>query len=228
MPPPSGPTSDRSNDASRPLDPPAPPKGPAGTGGDRGGTLMVAWRDGNAAAFDELVELYSGQVFALLTRFLGRTHPGREDMVQDVFLRVVRARDRYEPTAKFSTWLYSIVWRMCINETERGSARRAVSLDQPVGDADGSGRMRDPIDDDMPAPSSGIERGDLVRAVRSAIAELPEGQRIALVLARYHDMPYAEIADVVGSTEKAVKSSIHRARETLRDELRPLFESEVA
>lgn len=196
------------------------PAAKPGIATDRGGELMLAWRDGDAAAFDELVELYSGQVYALLTRFLGRGHAGREDLVQDVFLRVIRARDRYEPTARFSTWLYSIVWRMCINETER--PRRLARL--PQAD-DGTERE---LEGDVDGPDAGLERSDVVRAVRAAIAALPEGQRIALVLARYHDLPYAEIAEIIGSSPEAVKSTIHRARETLRAELRPLFESEVA
>lgn len=186
---------------------------------------MVRWQGGDEDAFREIVDLYSGRVYALLTRFLGRRHPGREDMVQDVFLRVVGARDRYERTARFSTWLYSIVWRMCVNETERRVGRQPLSIDaMGLGD-DGS---FEPEDDGQPLPAEGLERADVVDAVRAAIAELPETQRIAVVLARYHDMPYAEIADVVGSTEKAVKSMIHRARETLRARLQPLFESEVA
>ncbi|MEM6672459.1 MAG: RNA polymerase sigma factor [Planctomycetota bacterium] len=192
---------------------------------DRGAALMVRWQRGDEDAFRELVEAYSGRVFALLTRFLGRRHPGREDMVQDVFLRVVGARDRYEPSARFSTWLYSIVWRMCANETERRAGRAHLSLDAS-GPSDES--SFDPADESQPDAADGLERADLVHAVREAIAELPEAQRIAVVLARYHDMPYAEIAEVVGSSEKAVKSLIHRARATLRARLQPLFESEVA
>lgn len=185
---------------------------------------MLRWRDGDDAAFEELVDRYSGQVYALLTRFLGRTHPGREDMVQEVFLRVLRARDRYERTAKFSTWLYSITLRMCINETERSRARSTLSLDVPGEDG---ASMLNPPDPDAPRPEELLERGDTVGAVRAAIAALPEGQRIALVLARYHDMPYAQIAEVVGSTEKAIKSLIHRARETLRGTLAPLVQLEL-
>ena len=192
---------------------------------DRGSELMLLWQGGDEEAFREIVDLYSGQVFALLTRFLGRRHPGREDMVQDVFLRVVGARDRYEPTARLSTWLYSIAWRMCVNETERSVGRQPVSFDA-MGKEDAE--RYDPEDGQQPLPEEGLGRADIVRAVRAAIAELPETQRIAVVLARYHDMSYSEIADVVDSSEKAIKSLIHRARETLRVQLQPLFESEVA
>ncbi len=197
---------------------------PVSTARDRGGELMLRWQGGDDSAFTEIVDLYSGQVFALLTRFLGRSHPGREDMVQDVFLRVLKSRDRYEPSAKFSTWLYSIALRMSINETERSYGRGAVSLDERGPDG---GRAMDPEDVDAANPEDSMAAGDRVRAVRSAIAELPESQRVALVLSRYHGLPYAEIADVVGSSEKAIKSLIHRARETLRETLRPLVQLEL-
>lgn len=183
---------------------------------------MLAWQDGDEQAFEQLVEEYSGMVYSLLTRFLGR-RPGREDMVQEVFLRIVRARDRYQPTARFSTWLYRIVFNMAVNETQRGGARRSVSLDQPVGRED-TGTLLDLQDAGAPDPSSGLERGDAVQAVREAIAALPEKQRAALILAKYHDTPYAEIGEVLGSSEKAIKSLIHRARETLRVSLAPFLQ----
>lgn len=193
---------------------------------DRGSELMLRWRDGgDESAFDELVAEYSDQVFALLTRFLGRSHPRREDLAQEVFIRVLRARDRYEPTAQFSTWLYSIVFRMCVNETERSRARHARSLDAWPGPDDDGAPAANLTDDRAADPSDGLQSEDAVAAVRRAIAALPEKQRIAVVLARYHDMPYAEIAETLGSSEQAIKSLIHRARETLRAELQPFMES---
>lgn len=187
---------------------------------DRGGALMLRWRDrGDAEAFDELVELYAPRAHALVTRFLGRSCRNAEDLVQEVFVRIVRARDRYEPTARFSTWLYSIVFRLCVNQTQRSRDSYQVSID--AGD-EGPLAL---VDAAAPDPSAGLERGDAVSAVRHAIAALPENQRIAVVLARYHGLAYAEIAEVVGSSPKAIKSLIHRARETLRDQLRPFMEA---
>lgn len=192
---------------------------------DHGSVLMLRYQSGDESAFDQLVHQYSGHVFALLTRFLGRAHPGREDLVQEVFLRILGARERYEPTARFSTWLYSICWRICINESERSSRRHTASL-EALGGVDEKGYAIQLVDDTAPAPSDGLERGDLVLAVRSAIAALPETQRIAVVLSRYHQLSHAEIASVIDSTEKAVKSLLHRARETLRATLQPLMEDE--
>jgi RNA polymerase sigma-70 factor (ECF subfamily) len=201
--------------------PGAPAKGPSPR--DRGGEWMVAWQRGDERAFAQLVEAYSGSVWSLLTRFLG-PREGREDLVQEVFLRVVRARDRYEPTARFTTWLYRIVFNLAVNETERARATTSLELER-----DGvPSESREPVDVDGDAPDADLVRADLVAAVRAAIAALPEGQRMALVLAKYHDLSYAEIAEVLASSEKAVKSLLHRARENLRASLIPFLEQEVA
>jgi RNA polymerase sigma-70 factor (ECF subfamily) len=194
---------------------------------DSGVRLMLAYQEGDESAFDRLVEEYSGRVFALVTRFMGN-HPGREDLVQDVFLRVVRARERYQPTASFSTYLYRIVFNLCVNETQRGGGRNMVSIDASMPGGDENGKRPDFEDVKLDGPSQELEREDVVRMVREAIASLPEGQRMALILAKYHEMPYVEIAQVMDSTEKAIKSLIHRGRERLRTILAPLLEEEIA
>ena len=195
---------------------------------DPGVQWMLAYQAGDEGAFDRIVEAYSAQVFALLTRFLGQ-RPGREDLVQDVFLRVVRARDRYEPTARFSTWLYRIVFNLSVNETQRAGIKE-------VRPGDGSGALESGANDVMSEfhderiedPSERMIQNDVVQAVRTAIARLPEQQRMALVLAKYHELPYSEIATVIGSSEKAVKSLVHRARENLRESLAPYLQGEIA
>lgn len=187
---------------------------------------MLAYQAGDESAFDQLVERYSGRVFALLTRFLGRVS-GREDMVQEVFLRVIRARASYRPTARFSTWLYRIVFNLSLNETQRLSGRGELSLDAEAGDGP-DGPRSEPPDPAAVEPSAGLEHEDLIQAVRGAIARLPDNQRMALILAKYEELPYAEVAEVLGSTEKAIKSLIHRARESLRAWLAPLLLEELA
>ena len=195
---------------------------------DPGVALMLAWRGGDESSFDRLVELHTPRVWALLTRFLG-PHPGREDMVQEVFLRVIRARDRYEPTARFSTWLYRIVFNLCVNETQRAPVRPRSLDEGPLGDPfSEGGSLGEPRDEREDAPGEALEREDVVRCVREAIMALPEQQRMALVLAKYHDLPYSEIATVMESSEKAIKSLVHRARERLRELLAPLMTEELA
>lgn len=188
---------------------------------DPGVLLMLAWKAGDESAFEQLVERYAGQVWSLLTRFLGPV-PGREDLVQEVFLRVVRARDRYEPTAKLTTWLYRIVFHLAVNQTER-EGRRPLRF---VGDE--AGELLVTLEDDSVAgPDSDLAREDVVGAVRAAIARLPERQRLALILAKYDELPYSEIGVVLGISEKAVKSAVHRARESLREWLAPFVDEEV-
>jgi len=188
---------------------------------DPGAACMLAWKGGDEAAFDELVERYSGQVYALLTRFLGRRE-GREDLVQEVFLRVIKAAERYEPSARFSTWLYRIVFNLCVNETERSSRRDTLSLESDDSDDPGL----EPADERESEPTEQLERVDAVLAVRKAIQSLPDKQRMALILAKYHDVPYVEIGRILETSEKAVKSLIHRARETLRERLAPFLQGE--
>lgn len=198
---------------------------------DPGVQWMLAWRAGDERAFDRIVETYSPQVYALLTRFLG-PRANREDLVQEAFLRVIRARERYEPTARFTTWLFRIVYNLAVNETQRGVQREPLALEGFGGtraghEGDEEGAF-DVGDDGAISPSADLERDDVVQAVRKAIAMLPENQRMALILAKYEERPYVEIAEVLGSTEKAVKSLIHRARETLRATLAPYFAEEAS
>jgi len=192
---------------------------------DPGVQWMLAYQQGDESAFDRLVEAYSGQLYALFTRFLGPV-PEREDLVQDVFLRVIRARDRYQPTARVSTWMYRIAFNIAVNRTQRGGPDKA-SLDRSGGDGEDDG-PREVVDRKAVDPSGGLERSDVVRAVRSAIAALPEQQRMALILAKYEEMPYADIAVVLRSSEKAIKSMIHRARENLREQLAPFLQQELS
>ena len=179
---------------------------------------MLRYQRGDELAFDHLVERYSPRVYALLTRFLGPIQ-AREDLVQEVFLRVIRARAHYRPEARFSTWLYRIAFNLCVNESER--RRPGVSLDERAGEVHDGWQ-----DERAPAPLAALEKEDLVATVRAAIAELPARQRMALLLAKYEELPYDEVGEVLGTSEKAVKSMIHRARESLRASLSALLEEE--
>lgn len=190
---------------------------------DEGARLMLAWKAGDEAAFDRIVELYSDKLWALLTRFLG-ARPQREDLVQEVFLRLVKSKDRYEPTARFSTYLFRIAFNLAVNMGAKASERRTERLAQGENQTDPLTHLADAAAQE---PFLDLERADTVRAVRAAIAALPEQQRMALVLAKYHDLPYDQIGEVLGTSEKAVKSLVHRARENLRAALAPYMAKEV-
>ena len=190
---------------------------------DPGVQWMLAYQEGSEAAFDRIVESYSPQVYSLLTRFLGAV-PEREDLVQEVFLRVIRARDRYRPQARFSTYLYRIAFNLAVNQSERS---RSSPRDASAG-GEGDEAAAEITDTRAEEPSGSLERDDVVRAVRAAIESLPENQRMALILARYEDMAYVDIAQVLRSSEKAIKSLVHRARENLRARLAPFLEGELS
>ena len=188
---------------------------------DPGVRLMLAWQGGDEGAFERLVERYAPQVWSLLTRFLGPVR-GREDLVQEVFLRVVRTRDRYRPTAQLSTWLYRIVFHLAVNRTQRQGRRpQRVDSDTALALVEG---LPDPT---TPEPEESLARADVVTAVRTAIARLPEQQRMALILSKYDGLTFLEIGEVMGISEKAVKSTVHRARTSLRTWLASLIEEEI-
>lgn len=186
---------------------------------DRNAELLQAYAAGDSEAFDELVRRNQDRVFALLYRFLG-PRSNIEDLAQDVFLRVLKAAPRYEPRAKFTTWLYRIVFNVAVNETQRGSKRRMPSLDAPD--------MPMAVDLRVDGPVADLEGDERKALLHEAIGRLPENQRAAILLAAIDGLSLKEVAEVIDSTEKAVKSLLHRARRALRAELEPLLGVEDA
>src|SRR4029077_1318434 len=133
---------------------------------DPGVRWMLAYQAGDEGAFDRLVETYSPQVFALLTRFLG-ARSNREDMVQEVFLRVIRARERYQPAARFSTWLYRIAFNLSVNESQRVGGKEFHSADaSPSIEPRELERMDELTDERAADPGAQLAQSDIVRAVR--------------------------------------------------------------
>ena len=181
--------------------------------GREGVDWMLAYQAGSEVAFERIVQAYSPRIYALCTRFLGPIRE-REDLVQEVFLRVIRARHRYRPSARLSTWLYRITYNSALNWLQSRRARG-----HGAEDAGPDGELEDLRDPAAHPPADSMERDDVVREVRGAIARLPDQQRLALILARYHEMSLAEIGQVLGCSGKAVKSLLHRARENLRKQL---------
>lgn len=173
--------------------------------------LMLRVREGDEGAFRELVEATEDRLYGTMAKMLGGVE-GAEDLAQKVYVRIWQARGRYVPTAKFSTWMFSIMRRLVLNE-RRGRARRGAVFYDPSPDE----TPHDAVARDGPAAE--VAAGELARAIDEALAELPEEQRTAMILRRYEEMPYEEIAAVLGTTVPAVKSLLFRARETLRVKL---------
>jgi len=172
--------------------------------------LMVAFREGDTSAFDELFRRYHRKVLNLVARFLGPENPQIEDLSQEVFLRIWRSRDTYLPEARFSTWLWTITANLCINELRKKSHRETQSreaLEMQLEDS----RARE--------PASIFEGEERIRKVQQALRQLPARERVALLLSKFEGLCYEEIADVLGISMPAVKSLLFRARQRLRKKL---------
>jgi RNA polymerase sigma-70 factor (ECF subfamily) len=170
--------------------------------------LMLRFQRGDEAAFEQLVLKHQKGVLNVVYRYLGDRGAG-EDAAQEVFLKVYRARASYQPQAKFTTWLYRITVNHCLNEVRsRRSKPEGPSL---VDDLVEEGAAT--------TPDAGMNRADLRRAVKEAVDSLPENQRVAVILARYEELSYEEIAEAMQVSLEAVKSLLFRAKENLKTRL---------
>jgi RNA polymerase sigma-70 factor (ECF subfamily) len=168
--------------------------------------LMLAFRDGDAAAFDALFGRWAGRVLRYLERMV-RNAATAEDLAQEVFVRVFRARASYRPEARFSTWLYTIATRLALNELRRGPQRA------PHQSADDEAAA--PLVAELPAAEVLLDARRTGEILERAWPELPERQRSALWLAAVEGLSYAEVAAALETSEKSVKALVHRARVAL-------------
>lgn len=206
-----------------------PTGAPEGDSEDAGAALMARIRAGDQDAFAELVDRYQKVVLNAVFKFIGNRALA-EELTQDVFVRIFRAAASYERLAKFDTWLYRIVFNLCANAAEYGRRRRALSLDRPAEAADeAAGRAApEPPEPDGETPLERLERDETRHQVREAIGRLPPQQRAALIMSRYQNMPYEEVARALDTSVEAVKSLLFRARENLRERLAPYLRLPVA
>jgi RNA polymerase sigma-70 factor (ECF subfamily) len=137
-----------------------------------------------------------------------------------VFLRVWKSAPRYEPSAKFTTWLMTITRNLVFNEMRRRQRAGLVPMESGEGD---DAPQHQYEDSDSPQPGEELLKAELQGAVDAAIASLPENQRMAIVLRRFENMPYEEIARVLRTSVPAVKSMLFRARAELKEKLKPYF-----
>ncbi len=181
--------------------------------------LMLRVRTDDPTAFGELVECYQHRLITIL-HHLVNNHQEAEDLAQEVFLRVYRNRKKYHPRAKFSTWLFTIAHNLALNALRTRQRRPAVPLDVRDSGPLGPRPAEQMVRDRGGAPTERIQHQELARLIQQALEGLNDRQRLAVVLNKFEDMNYAEIADVMGLTPKAVKSLLSRARENLRVALR--------
>jgi len=176
-------------------------------------------KEGDREAFADLVEAHQARVLGTVVRMLGPETMDAEDIAQQVFLRVWKSAARYEPTAKFTTWLFTITRNLVFNESRRRKNRPTTSLDAPVAGSGDESNVRQIADGTAASPESALLAREMTEAIDAAIAELPEQQRLAVVLRRYEELPYEEIARVLDLSVPAVKSLLFRARTFLRERL---------
>lgn len=187
--------------------------------------LMLRVRDGDEKAFRELVEKYQGRLVGILTHLISDRETA-QDLAQDVFLRVYRARERYQPTAKFSTWLFTITHNVASNSLRKSSRRKEINL---VSSPSGSmpARPLETMAKEKSAlmPARQLLKSEMETVMLAAIEQLSERQRIATMLSKFEGMSYLEIGETMGLTTQAVKSLLSRARSNLKDIIRPYFET---
>lgn len=186
---------------------------------DPDAALMIRVKEGDREAFAELVNKYKQPVMNVVYRML-RDMTEAEDLAQNVFLQVYKSAHRYEVSAKFSTWLFTIVRNLCLNEIRRRSRHPADSLDMPRPEQEDQPWQQFEDKRTASAPDT-LLHGELEEKVDEALADLPENQRTALLLCRQDELSYDDIAKVLGCSLSATKSLIHRGRETLKQKLKP-------
>jgi RNA polymerase sigma-70 factor (ECF subfamily) len=181
--------------------------------------LVRAVAAGQQAAFAELLRRYENAILTFCYSFT-RNRESAEDLAQETFLRVYRNAARYQPVAKFSTWLYKIAANLCINEVKKDRLRPHLTLDEPAGPDPQGTRVVERLASPEEAPPGQAARRETQELLRQAIDRLPDDQRTTLVLVEYHHLPYQDVAEVLGVTVSAIKMRIKRARLTLREVLK--------
>jgi len=183
--------------------------------------LMLDVKAGDEVSFELLLRKYRCPLVNFLARMV-RDHGTAEELAQEVFLRVYRARKAYAPSAKFTTWMFRIASNLALNAIRDGRYRQMeISMDQPVeiGDDEAPGWE---VADRHPSVEQKLIARDRAALIQRAIAELPDKQRAAVLLHKYQELDYDEIARILECSEAALKSLLFRAYETLRVQLAPL------
>lgn len=179
--------------------------------------LMERVRDGeDTAAFEELMRRHQRPVVAFLARLTGNLDVA-QDLAEETFVRLWQSAPRYRPTAKFTTWLFTIASRLSTDHARRMEVRRPVSLETPAGK--GQRSPAETLSDAAPTADEAVARAETSALVQEAVRSLPLEQRTALVLCEFEGLSYAEAAQAMGCTVKSVELRIYRAKQALRERL---------
>jgi RNA polymerase sigma-70 factor (ECF subfamily) len=180
--------------------------------------LMLRVRDGDAASFEVLLRRYRLPLVSYFRRMV-RDQGLAEDLAQEVFLRVYKSRERYQPDARFTTWLYRIATNLALNAIRD----RRDEVSGSTGDDDDGGTILERFVDPQPTVEQRLVQRDRELLIRQAVEGLPENQRVAVILHKYQEVDYRQIAAILSVSESAVKSLLFRAYEALRLRLEPLL-----
>ena len=180
--------------------------------------LMVLYQKGEVRAFEVLLSRHRKPVYNFVLRFVGDKETA-EDLLQETFMRVIKGAEAYKRQAKFTTWVYTIARNLCVDQSRRRKHRKHASLDAPLDASEESGTLMDVIPGNEMASDRKTVNKQLHATMQKAIAELSEEQREVFLMREFLDMPFKQIADVVGVPENTVKSRMRYALEKLRLEL---------
>ena len=186
---------------------------------DPDAALMCRVRDGDDDAFTRLFATWRRPLVRFTVRFVSDQARG-EELAQDVFLKVYRARERYEPRERFAAYLFRVATNHCLNELRRSEHKARGDNVEDLA--------HEPVDAHQAGADAVIEAAEIQVAVRAAVGKLPPTQRAALLLLREEGLGYEEIADALETSVSAVKSLLNRARKALTAELQPFLEHPLA
>ena len=176
--------------------------------------LMEETAQGDEYAFELLVKRHQSRILNLIFRFIGnRTQAG--DLAQEVFIRVWQAAPRYKPQAKFTTWIYRVATNLCLNEL-KSSSRRKLLFSEILADA---GRTPNEEETVTPSAEDILLAEERSRQISHTLQNLPENQRMALILKRYDNLSYHEIANIMDCSVSSVESLLVRAKRNLQEKL---------
>jgi len=184
--------------------------------------LMLRVSRGDADSFGVLLNRYRGPLLSYFVRMV-RDRALAEDLAQEAFLRVYQARERYQPEARFTTWLYRIATNLALNAIRDRRSDPVVLEAAPEPDGEFASAL-DRAPDKRPNAEERLAESDRQRLIRQAIEALPDKQRTAVILHKYQDVDYRQIASILKVSESAVKSLLFRAYESLRVRLEPLLQ----
>ncbi len=180
--------------------------------------LMFRYKRGEVRAFEVLMVRHRTAIFNFIFRYT-RDRTAAEDLMQETFLRLIKAAESYEKSAKFTTFLYTIARNLCVDASRRGKHRQATSLDAPVHGSEDQVPLVERIADGQKASDGRVLDRELGERLKKAIEELPDEQREIFLLREVSDLQFNEIAEIVGIPENTVKSRMRYALEKLRQSL---------